>query len=253
MVDSMTAATAQQLQVPRSLVKVTLESSLGSGLNVPPAAPNRQQAAVDALAEFFEETTGSFSLLVGLNMVSNQASEVQSNTSSSPKDGTSSSAHSTAGAGTILALATLNGVVGDLAHILHMADTMQRRCPELFQQGAVLNMSAPGSPVRKHSSSCTAWLSDWYMPVLRPDTELKAKPRASALLPGAAAALRSADRANTSALDRGSSAAGADTTYPATVALPLEVRSKHCRLDLARTWSAACDAAHRSMACCPHN
>jgi hypothetical protein len=224
----MTAATAQQLQVPRSLIKVTLESSLGSGLNVPPAAPNRQQAAVDALAEFFEETTGSTSLLVGLNMVSNQALKLHTNTSSSPKDGTGLSAPSTAGAGSILALATLNGPVGDLAHILHMADTMQHRCPELLQQGAVLNMSAPGSPARKHSSSCTAWLSDWYLPVLRPEAALKATPKAAALLAGSAAALRNADSTNASAVDKSSSAAGADTTYPATVALPLEVRGKHC-------------------------
>lgn len=202
-VNNTAAATAQQLEVPQTALRVTFEASLGSGLHVPAVPSARQQAAVDALAEFFEETTGTTGLLVGLNIVpAPGTATAHANTTNKGAD--QASAGSTA-AGTVLALATLNGPIGDLAHVLRMADMQEHRCPELFQLSAVLQLSAPGSFQRKGSTPCAAWLSDWYMPVLRPDT------KAPALPPGAAAlqAARPPDVV---------------PQYQAGIALPLEVR-----------------------------
>jgi hypothetical protein len=160
------------------------------------------------LAEFFEETTGTTGLLVGLNIVPTAgAAAGHANTTNTGLD--QSSAGSTA-AGTVLALATLNGPIGDLAHVLRMADMQEHRCPELFQLGAVLPLSAPGSLQRKSSTPCAAWLSDWYMPLLRLDV----KPPS---LPPGAAALQAARPPDVV------------PQYQAGIALPLEVRQQLSR------------------------
>lgn len=217
LINSTAAAAADQLKVPMSLLRVTIESSLGAGLNVPLAPAARQQAAVDALAEFFEETTGAGALLVGLNMIPTataaQAAASNSANTSSAQDSMGSSPGSSA---TVLALATVNGPLGDLAHALHMAHNMELRCHELFQQDAVLNLTTSDSPYRKtSSSSCAAWLSDWYLPVLQHPGDLQPGVKAASLPPGAAALQRAQPPASLRS----------STVYQATVAMPLEVRS----------------------------
>lgn len=205
------AATAHQLNVSQAALRVSFEASLGSGLNVPAVPSSRQQAAVDALAEFFEETTGTTGLLVGLNIVPGAQTPAQTNSTSESSD--SLSATSAASRGSVLALATLNGPVGDLAYILRMAAMQQQRCPELFQLGAVLNLSAVGSTHRKSSTTtCAAWLSDWYMPVVTGDAPPREVSKAPPMPRGAAAL-------------QGTKPLGdAGAELQAQVALPLEVR-----------------------------
>jgi hypothetical protein len=224
LINSTTAATAAQLQLPASALRVTLEASLGSGLSVPLAPPSRQQAAVDALADFYEQVTGSSSLLVGLNMV--QTPEPQHNraTDSSGSPGSKQQ-------GSVLALATLNGAFGDLAHVLQMADIMQHRCQELFQLGAVLNISHKGT------TGCSAWLSERYSPALHPQAAGQGSSTKAAAMPPAAAALKAA----VPLVD--------DThmqTDQAVVALPMEVRILvGLRFCLERIGCA------RQLGCCP--
>lgn len=179
LINSTTEATAGQLDLPASALRVTLEASLGSGLSVPLAPPSKQQAAVDALADFYEQVTGSSSLLVGLNMVQTPGPKHNSATDSSSSPGSKQQ-------GSVLALATLNGPIGDLAHVLHMGDVMQHRCQELFQLGAVLNISEKGS------SGCSAWLSQRYSPVLHPPGAGQVSSTSKAAMPAAAAALKAA-------------------------------------------------------------
>lgn len=214
LVNSTTKATAHQLGVPASALHVALESSLGSGLSVPMAPPNRQQAAVDALAEFYERATGSTSLLVGLNMVQTTGLKPHSPRNSNSTTSSKRLAASSSGAGsaaTVLALATLNSPLGDLADVLHLADTMQHRCQELFLQGAVLDLSSSSSA---SNATCAAWLANWYLPVLH--AQGAGKDGKAAAMPAAAAALKAAAaRPDSSDTDV--------RPHQAVVALPMQV------------------------------
>lgn len=203
-VNSTAAATAQQLGVDQSALTVSLEASLGSGLNVPVVPPSRTQAAVTALADFFQDTAGTTALLVGLTLLPRTPAAHTSH---------SSSARSTAGSDPgLLALATLNGPFGDLAHAIGMADALQS-CPELFQLGAVLDLSAPApAPGGKASTACAARLADRYMPVVT-GKGFQQGAKAAAMPPNAAA-LRSAEKPV------------AGGTHKASIALPLEVNIK---------------------------
>lgn len=184
-VASTAAAAAQHLDVPPSLLNVNLEASLGSGINVPLGPSSRQQAAVDALAEFYEETAGSRALLVGLNMVSTPASSIVA----FPK---SSNLLQSA-----LVIASLSGPFNGLANALRMAESMRGRCPQLLTAGSVLTLNPQrsttstaaqrraGAPPSSSTSSdsgssnsnsdrCAAWLSDYYLPVLTPQASSQA-------------------------------------------------------------------------------
>lgn len=197
MVNSTAAATSQQLGVDQSALTVSLEASLGSGINVPAVPTSRTQEAVAALADFFEETAGTTALLVGLTLLPCIPAVHTRN---------STSIHSAAGSDSgLLALATLNGPFGDLAHAIGMADALHS-CPELFRLGAVLELSAPGG---KASTACAARLSDKYMPVVTgKGHQEEAKAPA---MPLGAAALRSAEKPF------------AGGPHKASIALPLEV------------------------------
>jgi hypothetical protein len=207
-VNNTAAATAQQLRVDQSALTVSLEASLGSGLNVPAVPPSRTQAAVAALADFFQDTAGTTALLVGLTLLPRIPAVHTSN---------STSARSTAGSDPgLLALATLNGPFGDLAHAIGMADALQS-CPELFRLGAVLDLSAP-APGGKPSTACAARLADRYMPVVT-GKGLQQGAKAAAM-PPKAAALRSAEKPL------------AGGTHKASIALPLEVSTAAVSGDL---------------------
>lgn len=196
-VNSTAAATSQQLGVDQSALTVSLEASLGSGIKVPAVPTSRTQAAVAALADFFEEAAGTTALLVGLTLLPRTPAAHSSN---------STSVRSAAGSDSgLLALATLNGPFGDLAHAIGMADALQS-CPELFRLGTVLELSAPGG---KASTACAARLSDKYMPVVTGKGHQQ-EAKAPAIPPGAAA-LWSAEKPFAGGL------------HKASTALPLEV------------------------------
>jgi hypothetical protein len=198
---------------------------------VPLAPPSKQQAAVDALADFYEQVTGSSSLLVGLNMVQTPGPKHNSATDSSSSPGSKQQ-------GSVLALATLNGPIGDLAHVLHMGDVMQHRCQELFQLGAVLNISEKGS------SGCSAWMSQRYSPVLHPPGAGQVSSTSKAAMPAAAAALKAA-----LPLADGDHVQIAQ----AVVALPMEVRQNQgfrCGSCLKGMESAAAPRAAGEGGCC---
>lgn len=194
-VNSTASATAQQLRVDQSVLTVSFEASLGSGINLPAVPGSRTQAAVAALADFFEETADTTALLVGLTLLPRTPATHTSN---------STSVRSTAGSDSgLLALATLNGPFGDLAHAIDMADELQC-CPELFRLGAVLELSGNNA-----STACAARLSNKYMPVVTGKGHQQ-EAKAPAMPPGAAA-LRSAEKPF------------AGGPHKASIALPLEV------------------------------